>query len=154
MMDYRKQPIHRDVKALRKLQKEVLFETLPLDKLTMGKGTETEIMNVLSQDSTAMAAFTDAMEELDYVGTIMLSTGLSPEAIEQLPEDEFQAHYEASKAALGGTAGNFLMAYAPAIMSPATPNRPLQAKPSNPEKAKSGSGTSSEPSGARKGARS
>jgi len=152
-MDYRKQPLHRDVKALRKLQKEVLFETLPLDKLTMGKGTEEDIMKVLSQSPTALAAFTDAMEELEYVGTVMLATGLSPEAIEQLPEDEFQAHYEASKEALGGTAGNFLNAYAPATTSPIKQSPQSQPAPSSHEKEKSGLDTSSGHSKAKKGAR-
>jgi len=153
MTDYRKQPLHRDVKALRKLQKEVLFETLPLDKLDMGKGTEEDIMRVLSQSPTALAAFTDAMEELEYVGTIMLATGFSPEIIDELDEDKFQEHFEASKAALGGTAGNFLTAYTPATTFPTVATQLSQPAPSSPEKAKSGSGTSSGHSKAKKGAR-
>ena len=106
-MDYRRQPLHRDVRALRRLQKEQLFSVLPLEALEAGRGTDEDIMELLAGDSAAMAALTEALEELEFVGTVMLSTGLSPEQIEQLPEQEFQELFEGSKTALGGTAANF-----------------------------------------------
>lgn len=151
-MRYRKRPLHRDVRALRRLQKEVLFRHIPLDRVDAGMPLS-DIEEVLMQDRRAFAALSDDMEELVYVGTIMLATGLSPEDIEALDEGEFWEHYERSREALGGTCEDFLSRYTLATTFQITA-KDRQLETSSPRRGRSGSGTSSERSGARRGARS
>ncbi len=149
-MKFLTKPKHRDVKALRRLQKEVLFRHIPLDRVDMSMPLH-DIERVLIEDKEAFAAFTNDMEELVYVGTIMLATGMPPEKIEELDEGEFWDAYERSREALGGTCEDFLSRY-----TPATTSRVSQApsKTSPQERERSGCGTSSERSGARREARS
>ena len=116
-MRYRNHPKHRDVKALRRLQKDVLFRHIPLDKVDASMPLQ-DITRLLTHDKEAFAAFTNDMEELVYVGTIMLATGLTPEAIDQMDEDEFWDTYKKSKEALGGTCEDFLGRYTAATMPP------------------------------------
>ena len=122
-MNYRNHPKHRDVKALRRLQKDVLFKHIPLDKVDAGMPLQ-DITRLLTHDKEAFAAFTNDMEELVYAGTIMLATGLTPEAIEQMDEDEFWDTYEKSKEALGGTCEDFLGRYTAATTLPQVEEAP------------------------------
>ena len=125
-MNFRNHPKHRDVKALRRLQKDVLFRHIPLDKVDASMPLQ-DITKLLTHNKEAFAAFTTDMEELVYIGTIMLATGLTPEAIEQMDEDEFWEHYEKSVEALGGTSEDFLARY---IRSTIRLPRPNESPPS------------------------
>jgi len=107
-MEYRRNPIHKDVKVLRKLYKRTIlryFGNINPDELPE------KIKEKMEKDKDALADFSDEVEELTYVGTIMLSTGMSPEEIENLNEEEFWHHYNNSKKALGGTCEDFLSRY-------------------------------------------
>ncbi|MHC1597868.1 MAG: hypothetical protein ACXQT3_06105 [Methermicoccaceae archaeon] len=124
-MRYRNHPKHRDVKALRRLQKDVFFKHIPLDKVDASMPLQDitrllahSVSQLFAHNKEAFAAFTNDMEELVYVGTIMLATGLTPEAIEQMDEDEFWDTYEKSKEALGGTCEDFLARYTAATIPP------------------------------------
>jgi|GEM_PF-2231393 hypothetical protein len=107
-MDYRRNPIHKDVKVLRKLYKRIIlkyFGNINPDELPE------KIKEKVEEDRDALADFSDEVEELMYAGTIMLSTGMSPEEIENLNEEEFWYHYNNSRRALGGTCEDFLSRY-------------------------------------------
>jgi len=103
-MNYRTKPLHKDVKMLRKLYKEILLKYV--DDIN-----DISDVQKLMKDKKMFADFSNDMEELTYVGTIMLSTGMSPEEIENLDEEEFWHHYNNSKKALGGTCEDFLSLY-------------------------------------------
>ena len=113
-----REPTHGDVKRFRKLQREILFriaDDIGVDRLD--KLTEEELLKEISKDKRKLAEFTVEMEELNYIGTIMLATGLDVEEINQMSEAEFWQAYNKAKEVLGGTVEDFLEPYEGAITS-------------------------------------
>lgn len=112
---YRKDPLHKDVKKVRKLQKKIFFNLLNLSEISeedKKKTVEEFIAEKIAKDPRKLAELQDELEEFNYVATIILATGLEPEKIESLNEEQFWEVYEKSKEALGGkTAEDFLDRY-------------------------------------------
>lgn len=136
-MNYRKQPLHGDVVKVRKLQQRILFSFIG------NSSGEVEVEKALSDafksSPDALADFQTDMDEFEYAATVILSTGLDSALIDAMEESEFLKVYEASKAALGGTASDFLGRYMKGIPSAkAVKKRGL--KTSNRSAAKSSSG--------------
>ncbi len=112
---YRKDPLHKDVKKVRKLQKQIFFKVLNLSEISKedkNKSVEEFIAEKLAKNPEKLAELQDELEEFNYIATIILATGLEPEEIEKLSEEQFWEVYEKSKEALGGkTAEDFLSRY-------------------------------------------
>ncbi len=118
-MEFRSQPLHKDVKRVRRLQKKILFNLLDLGSakdIDPNMEVQEYIAQKLTKDPSKLAEFQDALEEFNYIATIMLSTGMTEEDIDNLTEEEFWEIYEESKKALGGkTAEDFFERYSGSI---------------------------------------
>jgi len=114
-----REPKHGDVKAVRKLQREILFKfAKDLDLENLEELDEETILRELSKDPILFAEFSTELEDLRLIGTIILATGMEKREIEELSEKEFWGMYNESKEFLGGDIEDFLQPYEAAIMSP------------------------------------
>ena len=118
-MEFRSQPLHKDVKRVRKLQKKILFNLLDLGSakdIDPNMEVQEYLTRKLTENPEKLAEFQDALEEFNYVATIILATGMSEEEIDNLTEEEFWEIYEKSRKALGGkTAEDFFERYSGSI---------------------------------------
>jgi len=106
------------VKAVRKLQREILFKfAKDLDLENLEELDEETILRELSKDPILFAEFSTELEDLRLIGTIILATGMEKREIEDLSEKEFWGMYNESKEFLGGDIEDFLQPYEAAIMS-------------------------------------